>query len=1122
MEDKCRSKLAAKDEEVISFCCVSAVWKSGSADSRLPQVNRLMELLHDLEERQGQTAPASEPSALEVQQLQAELEELRRSSAPRRELEASEAERCELAEQLRALQQQAQQSAAKAEAVSQQLSQFREYQSKAFELKSANDALGEQLEAVNEEIQHMQTEHKEEVDQLQKELSTLQSDRQAHHQAVAAQIDSKVKQIRLSLESERRSLEQELEDAKESARVQLQAVSAERDHLQLRLHAQEVEVQALRDVVGEGRTPEAQKPEASEASEASEPEPRREQVERAKALREQSQFAFDEMANRLTEIREEGETERKRLQADLDQQLKQRAAALLEVQNERDSLQTRAEALEQANKSVSLQRDELARQLRERERSSQELSDELEEQQEALKTQQQRHGVLSLVHALQRSTVLPAFSLLRRALSQAGLGNGGLPERHKTAGLISIEDADSLVDTSTGDGMAGIDDLADDSSPEASDEEPDETYGTDDRSQQELAEMMKANTFESLFAGADTVSENATSAAGELQEHVANIMTSLEFFPQMYSSLMQELDRRGFGKELRKFLLLMQRAIGRSIRLANTMAELAEKHANVNLRLKNLLRSKYLEWHLKSLRMSGQHEVLLRFQKNQMAAMKADYDDVLDQYGDQCEQNRQEKQRANDLQTQLEDARLQMEKLKDSEVSLRNNSLEESLREVREELDAARKQIQALEGRLANETVQGAKAAEPQALQDAGEAAAPGPKAKGKGKKGPGPAGQKSGELEQPEPPQPDKAEPGSEPAAGTPSATGKGKGKKGPGPPPTGDEASDGQGPTSVQDEASAGASAPPPGKAKGKSKKGPGPPPASQPDGETPASSGTEPPTSTQETSEEGPAKPKGKGKKGPGPPPPSTASISAEGTADAPPADVATPAPWKGKGKKGPPMPQAKGGQEPAGNEEGETTQTADAPAKGKGKPAAPPKGGAKGKSKGKVALPDVDPGPEPPKDLVGKKFHWTSVAGNRFAGSMFQQILESLSSKSGDAAEAEAAERAERAEEEETKKPKLQKLSSAMLSKLTGVFFKKKDEPADAEAKEQKETKKKTVAQCLNSKKSQAVEIFLNGCGVNINHVRRCVLDLEPAEKSLSVEASVVVLLGLRRMLCKISP
>ena len=67
----------------------------------------------------------------------------------------------------------------------------------------------------------------------------------------------------------------------------------------------------------------------------------------------------------------------------------------------------------------------------------------------------------------------------------------------------------------------------------------------------------------------------------------------------------------------------------------------------------------------------------------------------------------------------------------------------------------------------------------------------------------------------------------------------------------------------------------------------------------------------------------------------------------------------------------------------------------------------------------------------------------------------------------------------------------------------MFFKKKEDPAESEGKEQKEAKKKTVAQCLNSKKSQNVEIFLNGCGINIDHVRRCVLDLDTSDKSLSV-------------------
>ncbi|CAE7837488.1 FH4 [Symbiodinium necroappetens] len=874
-EEMCKSKLAAKDNEV----------------------NRLMELLHDLEERQS-TQSGSQPSKAEAQRLEEELEELRRSNAaalaPLREQNEA------LTEQVHALKEQAQQSAS-------QLSQFREYQSKAFELKSANDALNEQLDAVNEEIQQMQAEHKEELDQLQKELSTLQSDRQAHHQAVAAQIDSKVKAIRLSLESEKQSLEQELEDARENARVQLQAVSSERDHLQLRLHAQEVEVQALRDAVGS--VPECEK----QSEEQAESQPRRvvqaQQVERAKALREQSQFAFDEMTRHLAEIREAGETERKRLQADLDQQLKQRAAALLEVQNERDSLQTQAEALEQANKAVSLQRDEIARQLREKERINQELADELEEQREQFRTTQQRYGVLSLVHSLQRSTVLPAFSLLRRALPPGGLGVPG-PGRDPAG--RPVEEASY------------------------SDAESDDSYGLDDRGQQEFAQLMKDNTFESLFVGADRVSEDATAVTGELQEHMTNIVTSLELFPQMHTGLMQELDKRGFGRELRKFLLLMQRAVGRSVRMASTMAELTDKHANVNVRLKNLLGSKKLEWHMKSLRMSGQHEVLLRFQRNQTKALKADLDDVLEQLGDQCEQNRKVKQ-------ELEDARLQLEASKGTQ----------------------------------EKASQEPAAEEPSTTEDAATAEEPKARAKGKGKKGP-------------------------------------------------------------------------------------PGPPPAK----------------ASPETAEE-----------------PSVTEEAAEQQASA--------VPSKGKGKKGPPMP-GKGGPGPAPGpsceENSQSAEGVEGAAPKKGKPA-PPKGGPQGKAagKGKTALPDVDPGPEPPKHLVGKKFHWTNVVGTRFAGSMFQQIVESLNSNKTEHVEAEPDDQADTKQEPE-RKPKMHTL----LEKLTGTFFKSKEEPPDAAWKDQKEARKKTVAQCLPPKKSQAVEIFLNGCGVNIDHVRRCVLDLDAENLSKVIE------------------
>ena len=1038
-----------------------------------PEVNRLMELLHDLEERQS-TQSGSQPSK-EAQRLEEELEELRRSTAPLREQNEA------LAEQVKALKEQAQQSAAKAEAASQQLSQFREYQSKAFELKSANDALNEQLDAVNEEIQQMQAEHNEELDQLQKELSTLQSDRQAHHLAVAAQIDSKVKAIRLSLESEKRSLEQELEDARENARVQLQAVSSERDHLQLRLHAQEVEVQALRDAVGCSVEEKSEEP-----AESSESEPRRvQQVERAKALREQSQFAFDEMTRHLAEIREAGETERKRLQADLDQQLKQRAAALLEVQNERDSLQTQAEALEQANKAVSLQRDEIARQLREKERMNQELADELEEQREQFRTNQQRYGVLSLVHSLQRSTVLPAFSLLRRALPALPSGeNPGPP-----VGSVPV--------CSGGGGGPAQE------AESYSDAESDDSYGLDDRGQQEFAQLMKDNTFESLFVGADRVSEDATAVTGELQEHMTNIVTSLELFPQMHTGLMQELDKRGFGRELRKFLLLMQRAMGRSVRMASTMAELTDKHANVNVRLKNLLGSKKLEWHMKSLRISGQHEVLLRFQRNQTTALKADLDDVLEQLGDQCEQNRKVKQELEDARLQLaskgapqeEELRIQLEASKDSEARLRSQSLEQELhlREVREQLDAAQKQIQTLEALQADRDRDREKGEQPPAAEQSNsEGSGPGP--------GP-PQSQEDADSV---------AEPASASAA---SASGKGqKGKKGPpkkGPPMPQGESEQAAVPTPTPDDAT---EAPTP-KPKGKGKKGPGPPPpkASPEPEASEETSGPSETTATEATEDAPPSKGKGKGKKGPGPPPAKASPGNAEEpsvTEDAAPQASAVYS--KGKGKKGPPMPPGKGGPAagaagaapgPSSGEENSNSQSVQAEdaAPKKGKPA-PPKGGPKGKAagKGKTALPDVDPGPEPPKHLVGKKFHWTNVVGTRFAGSMFQQIVESLNSNKAEHVEAEPEDQADTKQEPE-RKPKMHTL----LEKLTGTFFKSKEEPPDAAGKDQKEARKKTVAQCLPPKKSQAVEIFLNGCGVNIDHVRRCVLDLDTSEKALNV-------------------
>ena len=144
------------------------------------------------------------------------------------------------------------------------------------------------------------------------------------------------------------------------------------------------------------------------------------------------------------------------------------------------------------------------------------------------------------------------------------------------------------------------------------------------------------------------------------------------------------------------------------------------------------------------------------------------------------------------------------------------------------------------------------------------------------------------------------------------------------------------------------------------------------------------------------------------------------------------------------------------------------------------------------KGKSALPDIDPGPAPPKDMVGKKFHWTNVLGNRFAGSMFERIVEDLNSS---------------AQPTEQANDQLERASKTLRVKLdvgvlTNFFFKRKEEAETST--EVKESKKKTVAQCLSMQRSQNIEIFLNGCGISISHVKSSVLDLD--EKAIDVPAS----------------
>lgn len=150
------------------------------------------------------------------------------------------------------------------------------------------------------------------------------------------------------------------------------------------------------------------------------------------------------------------------------------------------------------------------------------------------------------------------------------------------------------------------------------------------------------------------VVRNARTAAADLHEHVQRILGSLDLFPQLYAVQMQELDRIGKGKDLWKFLGLMQRAMARCQRIASAIDELSGKNEDVSMNLQNLVRVRGLEWHMRGLRAAGQHEVLFRLQKNQLEKLRGDYEDVLDQYGEECEQNGQLTAKVEDLQTEIE------------------------------------------------------------------------------------------------------------------------------------------------------------------------------------------------------------------------------------------------------------------------------------------------------------------------------------------------------------------------------------------------------------------------------------------------------------------------------------
>ena len=179
------------------------------------------------------------------------------------------------------------------------------------------------------------------------------------------------------------------------------------------------------------------------------------------------------------------------------------------------------EALERSSRDLCQQRDELVRQLAEERRKGSEQREETETLSEQQKTLQQRFGVLALVHSLQQSAVMPAFSLVRRSVKRVSRMLGRVV--FLRGGGSDEEDLE--------------------------DYEEEESYGTDLSGQEEWAELMKANSVEACFMGAESVAQNATRAGQDLQEHVSNITTSLEFFPQTpAASGFSEASHRGFTR----------------------------------------------------------------------------------------------------------------------------------------------------------------------------------------------------------------------------------------------------------------------------------------------------------------------------------------------------------------------------------------------------------------------------------------------------------------------------------------------------------------------------------------------------------------------------------------------
>lgn len=868
-------------------------------------------------------------------------------------------------------------------------------------------------------LDQVETQFQRDIEELKQQTSELREERDAIWQQMNEQVASRVKEMRSAAEEEKQALEEEKQGQREADHKRMQELTEEVDKLRLKCDSQSLELKALNEVLG---TTEGSTPTNGTSKAAAEPEKVEEKREKAKSLREQSKWAFDEMVKRINEVRDEAEAERKKMQADMEQKLKERAAKLVAVTNENDNLTTKVETLELARDSLVKQRDELQSQVEERDENAELQEAEIEGLTEGRTVMQNKLAVHMLVDTLRRGVLAPAFSLLRQRLACAS-GTGDVNGK---------SDRESVASTVEGDSMSTvIEEEEDEEEDEEEEEEEEDTYGVDEDGQEELAEMIRANTLTCLFAGAGVVSRNAMNAASDLNEHVNSIVGSLNLFPQIYARQLQELDKLGKGKALRDFICIMERAMGRCQRISNAIVELSGRSEDITGSLQNQIRAKGLEWQLRSVRAANLHETMIRLLRNQMQRYRTDYEDVLDRFGDNA-------QELEDLKREKEDL-LKDKKDLDKKVDELSKALAADKAKGPEDARASRggrpsmADIHKMMNTIETKTVQEIEASKPTPT--------PPVKSKGKGKA--------------PPPPPPGGAA-ADAPAAEAPAAEApateqpaKGKGKKGPPPPPPGAQAA-----APVEE-------APAPAPAKGKGKAAPPPPPGSA-KGEEPAAA----------PAGKGPPPPGGKG-----PPPPG-------GKGPPPPGGKGPPAP----GGKGPPAPGGKGPPAPGGKGPA-------APA-GKGPPGKGPPGKGAGKG-GKAGLPDLpdEALPAPPKDLVANKFQWANIPNALFSKSIFAGIVEDLiqTATGGSASKGTEAPAA---------KPKNRRLKLD-LDSLTIHFFKRKQQgPSAEELAKASAGKKKKFATCLDGKRTQEIEIFLNGAGVNIDMVRKFVCEMD--DKAVSID------------------